>query len=113
MPVSGLGSGNLFCGTVGTVGAILGILGVLGAILLAWAIDGDLDCDFSTLDLLAIHLGDSLLLQLLRLEGDETEASTFSWLISGLELLDHESWNRSEGNLGRDRLVLVEEFLEL
>ena len=110
MPVNGLCSGNLFCGTLGTVGAILD---VLGTVFLAWAIDGDLDCDFSALDLLAVHLGDGLLLQLLRLKGDETEASALSWLISGLELLDHESWDWSEGNLGRDRLVLVEEFLEL
>jgi len=110
MPVSCLGSGNLFCGTLGTVCAVLN---VLSTIFLAWAVDGNLDCDFSTLDLLAVHLGNSLLLQLLRLKSNETEASALAWLVSGLELLDHESWNGSEGNLGRDGLVVVEEFLEL
>ena len=113
MPVRCLGSGNLFCSTPSSLGAVGTILGVLGTILLAGAIDGNLDCDFSALDLLAVHLGDSLLLQLLRLQGDEPKASALSWLVSGLELLDHESWDRSEGDLSGDRLVFVEKFLEL
>lgn len=111
MPVSCLGSGNLFCGTLGTVGAVLTVLpmlNVLGAILLAWAINGYLDCNFSSLNLLAIHLRDGLLLQLLRLQGNEAKASALSGLVSGLELLDHESWDWSEGDLGRDGLVVVE-----
>ena len=105
-----LGSDNLLGVRLGTVCAVLSIL---GTIFLAWAINGDLDCDLSTLDLLAVHLGNSFLLQLLRFERNEAEASSLSWLVPGLELLDHESWDWSESNLCGDWLVVIEEFLEL
>lgn len=107
-----LGRGNLsFRGTVG--GISRSILGMLDRVFLAWAVDGDLDCDLSSFNLLAVHFGNSLLLQLLRFQSDETEASTLSGLVSGLKFLDHESGDWSKGDLGRERLVLGEKFLEL
>lgn len=86
------------------VGLLVGLVG---------AVNGDLDSDFATLDLLAVHLGDGLLLKLLGGEGDKAEASTLAGLTTGLELLDHEAGNRAQGDLGGRGLVVVEELLEL
>ena len=87
-----------------SVGLLVGLVG---------AVDGDLDSNFSSLDLLAIHLVDSLLLQLLRRQCDETETTTLAGLTTCLELLDHEAGDGPQGNLGRGRLVGAEELLEL
>lgn len=91
-------------GLVGDVGFLIGLVG---------AVDGNLDSDLTTLNLLAVHLVDSLLLQLLRSKSDEAEATTLAGLTSSLELLDHESRNRSESDLSRRRLVGLEKVLEL
>jgi len=80
---------------------------------LVWAVDGDLDSDLTTLDLLAVHLRDSLLLLLLGCESDEAEATTLAGLVASLELLDHEAGNWAKGDLGGSWLVGSEEFLEL
>lgn len=80
---------------------------------LVWAIDGDLDGDLATLDLLSVHLRDSLLLQLLGGECNEAKSTTLAGLIASLELLDHEAGNRTKGDLGRGWLVGSEKFLEL
>jgi hypothetical protein len=33
-------------------------------------------------------------------ESNETKATTLAGLVAGLELLDHEAWDGSKGNLG-------------
>lgn len=95
-------------------GLLLGLLSrVEGVILLAGAVDGNLDSDLTTLNLLGVHLLDGLLLLLLGAEGDETEATALTALVASLELLDHETRNGTQGDLGGDGLVGVEELLEL
>ena len=94
-------------------GGPLGLLSLGGVILFAGAVDGDLDSDLATLNLLAVHLLDGLLLLLLRAESDETETTALTALVASLELLDHETRNGTQGDLGGDRLVGVEELLEL
>lgn len=77
------------------------------------AVDGNFNSDLTTLNLLAVHLRNSFLLQLFGGESDEAEATTLAWLATCLEFLDHKSGNGSKGNLGRRRLVSFEEILEL
>lgn len=82
-------------------------------VLLAGAVDGDLDGDLAALDLLAVHSGAGLLLDLLSGEGDEAEATTLAGLVASLELADHELGDGTESNLGRSRVVLSEDLEEL
>lgn len=95
----------------------LGRLVVLGGgvdvVLLARAVNGDLDGDGATVDLLAVHLVDGLGLELLRGHGHESKATGLAALVAGLELLDHETGNGTESHLGRNGGVLGEDFLEL
>ena len=107
LEVLNLSSSNLLGGTVGA------ILGDFGTIFFAWAVNGNLDCDLTTLDLLAVHLVHCLLLLLLGSQGDEAEATSLTCFAASLELLDHEARDGTEGNLGRGRLVGSEEFFEL
>lgn len=71
-------------------------------VLLSGGVNGDLDGDLATLDLLAVHLVASLLLKLLRAESDEAEATALARFAAGLELLNHEAGDRAESNLGID-----------
>ncbi len=103
----GLGLGSL----LGSVG--LDLLGVGLLVRLVRAVDGDLDGDLASLNLLAVHLRDGLLLQFLRSQGNETKTTALASLTTSLELLDHESGDGSEGDLGGGRLVGGEELLEL
>lgn len=82
-------------------------------ISLIGAVDGNLDSDLATLDLLSVHLRNSLLLELLRGKSDEAEATSLASLTPSLKLLDHKSRNRSEGNLSGGRLVSLEKLNEL
>jgi len=96
-----LRSSNFLGDAVGAVGNRVS----LGSILLAWAVDGHLDSDLATFNLLAIHLADRLLLHGLVGKGDETEAAALARFISSLELLDHETGNGAQGDLGGSWLV--------
>lgn len=102
------GSGSLLGG-----GLLSGGRSSVNIVLLAGAVNGDLDSDLTSFDLLAVHLLDGLLLELLGTEGDETETTTLAGLVTGLELLDHEARNRAESDLGRNGLVGSKELLEL
>jgi hypothetical protein len=82
-------------------------------ILLARAVNGDLDGNFAAFNLLAIHVLDSLLLKGLGAQSDESKATALAGFVAGLELLDHEARNGAQGNLSRNRLVFLEKFLEL
>lgn len=82
-------------------------------ILLTRAIDGDLDGNLTALDLLAIHLRASLLLQLLRSEGDKAKATALARLVAGLKLLDHEARDGPESDLGRSRRIVLEDLHKL
>lgn len=106
--LSGGGSGSL-------LGAILGLgSGSVGLLVgLVRAVDGNLDSNLAALDLLAVHLSNGLLLQLLGSQGDEAEATALASLATSLQLLDHEAGDRAQGDLGRRWLVGVEELLEL
>ena len=77
------------------------------------AVDGDLDSNLTTLNLLSVHLLNSLVLLFLGAKGDETEATALTALVAGLELLDHETRNGAQGDLGRDRVEASEDVLEL
>lgn len=86
-------------GRLGLVGRLLRRdVGLL--IRLVWAIDGDLHGNLASLDLLAVHLCNRLLLHLLRGKGDEAEAATLASLAPSLQLLDHESRDGSKRDLG-------------
>ena len=100
-------------GTVGRLNSSFSSRCIDFLIGLVWAVNGDLDSDLTTLNLLSVHLVDSLLLLLLRGEGDETEATSLTGLVAGLELLDHETRDWAKGDLGRRWLVSSKEFLEL
>lgn len=97
----------------GRVGLLVLVGGRVDVVLLAGAVDGDLDGDGATVDLLAVHLVDGLGLELLRGQGDKAEAAGLAALVAGLELLDHESGNGAESDLGRDGRVVDEDLLEL
>src|SRR5690242_3277460 len=84
-----------------------------GVILLAGGVNRDLNGDLSALDLLAVHLVASLLLELLRAEGDEPETTALARLTTSLELLDHEAGNGAEGDLGLGGGVVLEDLEEL
>jgi hypothetical protein len=86
---------------------------VLLLISLIRAVNSNLDSDLTALNLLSVHLSNSLLLKFLRSQSDETEATTLAGLATSLKLLDHESGNRSESNLGRRGLIGLEELNEL
>ena len=92
----------------GTLGGRVGVL-----VLLARAVNGNLDSDLTALDLLAVHIGTGLLLHLLGGKSNKTEAAALARLVAGLELTDHELGNRTESNLGGGRLVLGEDLEEL
>lgn len=91
----------------------ISLLSVRSIVFLAGAVDRDLDGNLTAFNLLAIHLLDSLVLLLLRVQGDETKATAFTGLVTGLELLDHEARNGTQGDLGRDGLVGGKDLLEL
>lgn len=97
------------------LGAILGLSrGSIDIVVgLVRAVDGNLDCDLTSLDLLAVHLSNGLLLQLLGRQSDKAEATTLASLAAGLQLLDHKAGDRTQSNLGRRWLVGVEQLLEL
>jgi len=99
---SGLGEGSLAVG--GRVGSI---------ILLTGGVDRDLNGDLTALNFLAVHLGASLLLELLRAEGNETETTALAGLTAGLELLDHEAGDGAEGDLGLSGGVVLEDLKKL
>lgn len=93
------------------LGLALGFVGLL--VGLVGAIDGDLDSDLAALNLLAVHLSNSLLLELLRGKGNEAEATALAGLTPGLKLLNHEAGDGAKSNLRGGRLVGSEKFLEL
>ncbi len=87
--------------------------GIWILVFLARAVNRDLNSDLAALDLLAIHLGARFLLHLFTREGDETEAAAFAWLVTGLELADHELGDRTESDFGGGWRVIGEDFEEL
>jgi hypothetical protein len=103
----------LLAGTVGLLSSSLGSGSVGILVGLVWAVDGDLDSDLTTLNLLAVHLSNSLQLLLLRGKSYETEPTTLAGLVAGLELLDHETRNWTKCDLGGGWLVSSEKLLEL
>lgn len=98
--------------TVGLWGALLKRSAWV-LVLLAWAVDGNLDGDLTTLNLLAVHLFASLLLQFLGGEGDESEATALARLVAGLELANHEARDWAKGDLGGGWVVLGEDLKKL
>ena len=82
-------------------------------VLLAGAINRDLDGDLTTLNLFAVHLGARLLLQLFTREGAEAAATTLARLIASLELANHEFGDRAKSDFGSGRRVIGEDLEEL
>lgn len=82
-------------------------------VLLARAVDGDLDGDLAALDLLAVHVRAGLLLQLLARERDEAEAAALAGLVALLQLAHHELGDGAQGDLGAGGRVLGEDLEEL
>lgn len=111
---SGLSVGRSLGGGRGAV-SLGGSLdrGVRVLVLLTGAVDGDLDGDFAALNFLGVHLGASLLLKLLRSEGDEPETTTLARLVTCLKLANHEAGNGAEGDLCGDWVVLREDLEKL
>jgi hypothetical protein len=103
-----LGGARLGVSLGGTIGGRVGVL-----VLLARAVNSDLDGDLATLDLLAVHIGTGLLLHLLSGKSNKTEAAALARLVAGLELTDHEFGDGTESDLGGGRLVLSEDLEEL
>lgn len=108
-----LSSSGSLSGAVGTLGGSLGSWSIGIIVGLVWAVDGDLDGDLTTLDLLSVHLSNGLLLHLLRGKSNETESTSLAGFVAGLELLDHEAGDGAKGDLGGGWLISSEEFLEL
>jgi hypothetical protein len=88
-----------------------GSAGVL--VLLARAVNSDLDGDLTALDLLAVHIGTGLLLHLLSGKSNKTEAAALAGLVTSLELADHKLGDGTKSDLGGSRLVLSEDLKEL
>jgi hypothetical protein len=106
-------SGSLSDCAVGILSSSFSGWGVGIIIGLVWAVNGDLDSDLTTFNLLAIHLVDGLLLLFLGSKSNESESTTFARFVASLKLLDHETWDWSKGDLGGGWLISSEEFLEL
>lgn len=87
--------------------------GVRDLVLLAWAINRDLNGDLATLDFLAVHVGTCLLLQLLARERDEAEATALARLVASLQLANHELGNGTESDLGGGGRVVGEDLEQL
>lgn len=101
-------------GGTGGRGGLLAFGGMLlVVVLLAGGVDGNLDGDLTALNLLAVHLSASLLLQFLGAESNKTEATALAGLATSLELLNHETGDGAEGDLGRGRGVVLEDLKEL
>lgn len=62
---------------------------------------------------MSIEALNGLLLRLLVLESNESEASSLAGLVAGLKLADHESGDGTESDLGRGWLELGEQLEEL
>ena len=92
-------------------GTLDGSAGVL--VLLAGAVNGNLDGDLAALNLLAVHIGTGLLLHLLGGKSNKTEATALAGLVASLELADHELGDRTKSDLGRGGLVLSEDLEKL
>lgn len=86
---------------------------IVHVVLLSGAVNGDLDGDGATINFLAVHLADSLGLELLSSQADETEATGLAALVTGLELLDHETRDGAQSDLGRDGVVISKDLLQL
>jgi len=69
-------------------------------VLLAGAVNSNLDGNGAAINFLAVHLVDSLGLELLGGQVDETEAASLAALVAGLELFDHKARDWAQGNLG-------------
>ena len=110
--LSGLGGSSSVL-LSGSVGLLVLISGGVDVVLLAGAVDGDLDSNGATVNVLAVHLADGLGLEFLRGEVDETETAGLAALVTGLELLDHEAGNGTKSDLGGDGGVVGEDLLEL
>lgn len=82
-------------------------------VFLTGAVDGNLHSDDAAINVLAVHLANSLGLELLRGKVDEAKATGLAALVASLQLLDHEAGDGTQGNLGRDGLVGGEDLLEL
>jgi len=108
----GFGGGSILLSGSGGLLVLVGG-GVDIVILLSGAVNGDLDGNGTTINLLAVHLANSLGLELLVGKADKTEAAGLAALVASLELLDHEAGNGAQGNLGTDGLVGGEDLLEL
>jgi hypothetical protein len=82
-------------------------------IRLVRAVNGNLDGNLTALNLLSVHLRNSLLLELLGSQSDEAETTTLAGLTTSLELLDHKSGNRSKSDLGGRGLISLEKLNKL
>jgi hypothetical protein len=102
----GLSSRGSLLLTVGSITLVL-LIGLVRAV------NGNLDGNLTALNLLSVHLSNSLLLELLGSQSDETETTTLAGLTTSLKLLDHESGNRSKSDLGGRGLISLEKLNKL
>lgn len=86
---------------------------IVHIVLLSGAVNGDLDGDGTAINFLAVHLADSLGLELLSSQADETEATGLAALVTSLKLLDHETRDGTQSDLGRDGVVISKDLLQL
>ena len=100
-------------GLGGGGGSVVGGGSLRSVVLLAGGVNRDLNGDLTALNLLAVHLVASLLLELLGAEGNETETTALARLTASLELLDHEAGDGAEGDLGLGGGVVLEDLEEL
>jgi hypothetical protein len=86
---------------------------VLFLIGLVRAVNSNLDGDLTALNLLSVHLVNSLLLEFLGSQSNKAKATALASLATSLKLLDHESGDGSESNLGGRRLISLEKLNKL
>jgi hypothetical protein len=102
-----LGSRSVLLLGIGSITLILLLVGLIGAV------DSNLDGNLTTLNLLSVHLSNSLLLELLGSKSDKSEATTLAGLTTSLKLLDHESRDGTKSDLGRRGLISLEKLNKL
>ena len=102
-----LGSRSVLLLGTGSITLILLLVGLIRAV------DSNLDGNLTTLNLLSVHLSNSLLLELLGSKSDKSEATTLTGLTTSLKLLDHESRDRTKSDLGRRGLISLEKLNKL
>lgn len=111
------GSGGLLDWVGGRRAVLLASFGISLSVecvlLLTGAVNGNLDGEFASINLLSIHFRNGLLLKLLGRHSNKSKATSLAGLVASLELFDHEAWDGTESEFSGGRRVVLEDLEKL